>query len=99
MSATLPVTVEVLGVEVVNKGGLLALSNVRVSFDGVEIEIQGVQVRRHPDGRVTVDAPCYRCGDSRWLPAVVLPPELGQAVADAVVEQLRHPTTAHGLAH
>lgn len=84
MTDTLPVSVEVLGVEIVNKGALLALANVLVSFDGVEIEIQGVQVRRHPDGRVTVDSPCFRGGDGRWLPALVLPPELGQAIADAV---------------
>lgn len=88
MSDTLPVSVEVLGVETVNRGGLLALSNVRVSFDGVEIEIQGVQVRRRPDGRVTVDSPCYRGGNGRWLPAVVLPPELGQAITDIVVQRL-----------
>lgn len=81
---TLPVQVEVLGVEIVNKGGLLALANVRISFDGVEIELQGVQVRRHPGERVTVDSPCFRGGDGRWMPAVVLPPELGQAVAEAV---------------
>lgn len=85
---TLPVSVEVLGVETVNKGGLLALAVVEIAFDGVPVRIQGVQVRRRADGQITVDSPCFRAGDGRWLPAVVLPPELGQAVAEMVVGTL-----------
>ncbi|MBI2239619.1 MAG: hypothetical protein HYU59_02320 [Magnetospirillum gryphiswaldense] len=71
---TLSVSVEVLGVETVNKGGLLRL--------------QGIQVRRRANGQISVDSPCFRSGDGRWLPEVVLPLELGQAVADVVQKAL-----------
>ncbi|EPY00604.1 hypothetical protein [Magnetospirillum fulvum] len=83
MTDTLPVSVEVLGIERVNRGALAALAVVEIVFDGVPVRLQGVQLRRKPGGGLTVEAPCFRAGDGRWLPAVVLPPEIGQAIADA----------------
>ena len=85
---TLPVTVEVLGIERIDKGTLVALAVVLIAFDGVEIVVQGVQVRREPDGTLKVHSPCFRAGDGRWLPSVVFPQEIGKAVADTVYPAL-----------
>lgn len=50
MSNTLPVQVEVLGVETVNKGTLVALAVVELVLDGVPVRLNGGQVRRKPGG-------------------------------------------------
>lgn len=82
---TVPVRFEVLGVERVDRGRLVALANVLVDVAGVELTLQGVQVVREADG-VVVRAPAFRHPrDGRWLPAVLLPPELRDAIGAEVL--------------
>lgn len=80
---TTPVTFVVLGVEPVRGAGrLIGLANVAVELSGVELTLQGVQLVRRSDGSVSVQAPQFRHPrDGRWLPAVLLPSELRDAIA------------------
>jgi len=70
--------------QVHGKSRLLAFAVVEIELDGIPILLQGVQVRCRDGGGLSCDAPCFRGPDGRWLPAVVLPPDLAQALADEV---------------
>lgn len=76
------VTFTVTGVEQIRGAGrLIALATVEIELEGVVLTLQGVRVLR---GRkcITTEAPRFRdprTGD--WTPAVVLPNELGRAIA------------------
>ena len=65
-------------------GRLLALATLEIDFDGVTMWLQGVQVVRQGK-RITTQAPHFR--DPKmgiWVPAVILPAELGAAIAREV---------------
>lgn len=65
-------------------GRLLALATLEIDFDGVTLWLQGVQVVRQGK-RITTQAPHFR--DPKmgiWVPAVILPDELGAAIAREV---------------
>jgi hypothetical protein len=71
-------------------GALRAMANVEVNVGGTfDFTLQGIQVRARGNGLV-VQAPQYRDPKSgRWLlPAVLLPPELRDAIAATVLEEL-----------
>ena len=88
---TVTVSIQVIGVERVNAGRLVALATVRVAVIDVEMTIQGVQVTRQPTGMLMVDAPRFRGPGGEGAPAVTLAPELKEAIANetlAQVEQL-----------
>lgn len=80
--ATTTVNFTVIDVERVHGAGrLVALAKVELELDGVVLVMQGVRVVRQCD-RITSQAPRYR--DPRtgnWLPALIIPDELGQAIA------------------
>lgn len=84
---TVPVRFTVLGVEPVRgTGRLVGLAVVDVDLAGVVLTLQGVQLVRDPAGRLTCRAPVWRHPVSgRWVPAVVLPPELSEAIAAEVL--------------
>ncbi|MFC7552648.1 hypothetical protein ACFQU7_10855 [Pseudoroseomonas wenyumeiae] len=90
MSETQTVRYEVLGIEPVRGAGkLVALAVVEVEVEGVTFTLQGVQVRQEAAGPVC-QAPVFRHPkDGRWLPAVVLPPALADAIAVEVLEIAR----------
>lgn len=87
MSDTGIVSFEVRGVEPVHGSGrLLALAIVVVDVDGIELVLQGVQVVRGSGGLPEVRAPVFRHPASgQWVPAVLLPPELSEAIAKEVL--------------
>ena len=65
-------------------GRLAALAAIEIELDGVALTVQGVRVLRQKN-RITTEAPRYR--DPRtgqWLPALILPEELGAAIAREV---------------
>ncbi|EME67523.1 hypothetical protein H261_23070 [Paramagnetospirillum caucaseum] len=67
-----------------NAGKLRALADVEVVFDGIEMTIQGVQVRA--DGKSTeVSLPKYRAPDGSWRAAIILPEEIKGAISDTVI--------------
>jgi hypothetical protein len=77
--------VTVLSVEpVAGSGKLIALAAVEIEIAGIPIRLQGVKIVRRPDGRLNCEPPCYRGPDGRWLPAAVLPPDLGEGLAAEV---------------
>ncbi len=90
MSETTTVTFTVLGTQPVRGAGrLVGLANVEVVLDGVAITLQGIGIMRERDGNLTCKAPVFRYTDGTWLPAVVLPPELGKAIAAEVLGAFR----------
>ena len=94
---TCPVAVTVLGVErVTGRGSLVALAIVELDLFGVVVTLQGVQVHRRPvGGSVEVRSPVWRHPRTgAWLPGVLLPPELADALTGQVIEALGTPVTA-----
>jgi hypothetical protein len=81
-SGTATVTFVVTGVERIRGAGrLVALAAVEIDLEGVVVLVQGIQVIRDR-GRIATQAPRFRDPRSgAWLPAVVLPEELGAAIA------------------
>lgn len=62
-------------------GRLLALAALEIDFDGVIVRVQGVQVIRQGK-RIATQAPRFRDpNNGAWVPAVILPDELGAAIA------------------
>ena len=76
---------EIHAVERVNAGKLVALAEVGITVEGVEFRIQGVRVMRLPTGLLAVEAPRFRRPGGEWVPAVTLPNELKQAIADEIL--------------
>ena len=67
-----------------NAGKLLALADVTLMLDGVEITIHGVQVRADASG-TEVTLPRYRSASGEWMTAITLPDELRGAMGDVVM--------------
>lgn len=84
------VTFTVTALEPVRGAGrLAALAAVEIEVDGVALLLQGVRIIRQRN-RVTTEAPKFR--DPRtgaWTPALILPDELGQAIAHELQRMLR----------
>lgn len=69
-------------------GRLVALVTVELELEGVVLVMQGVRVVRDRD-RMTTQAPRFRNPlTGAWVPALLLPDELGQAIANEVHELL-----------
>jgi stage V sporulation protein G len=80
------VTFAVTGFErVPGKGRLAGLADVRIEIEGVVLLLQGVRVLHEPDGGLACQEPRFRHPDGRWVQAAVLPPELSDAIAVAVL--------------
>ena len=76
----------VIGFEWVRgKGRLAGLADIRIEIEGVILLLQGVRVLREPDGPLECQEPRFRHPDGRWVQAAVLPPELSDAIAVAVL--------------
>jgi stage V sporulation protein G len=67
---------------------LVALAVVEIEIAGVPIRLQGVKIVKRPDGRLGCEPPCFKAPDGRWLPAVILPPDLGEGLAAEVFSAL-----------
>lgn len=80
------VTFEVLDVDHVRRGDVMAFAVVRIEVAGVAFVLQGVQVRRHAEGFVVVEPQFRDPRSAQWFPAVCLPDEVWQAVALEVAE-------------
>jgi len=71
------------------KGRLAGLADVRIEIEGVVLLLQGVRVLRERDGRLAYQEPRFRHPDGGWVAALVLPPELSDAIAAAVLALAR----------
>jgi len=86
MTDTSTVRFEVRGIEQAHAGRLVALAIVAIDIEGVELVLQGVQVLRGAGGGWVVRAPVWRHpGSGKWVPAIVLPDELRDAIASEVM--------------
>lgn len=92
MTDTIPCGVRVDRVEVVDRGRLHALTIVTIDIAGVELTLQGVRLMQRLDGGLACEAPVWRHPlTGQWLPGMVLPPELGEAIAQAVYAEAETP--------
>jgi hypothetical protein len=80
-AGTATVTFTVTDVERIEGAGrLAALAAIEIELDGIALTVQGVRVVRQSNG-ITTEAPRYRDPRTgRWLPALILPDELGAAI-------------------
>ncbi len=81
-TATTIVTFRVTEVEQVRGAGrLVALAEVELELDGVVLVMRGVRVMRERN-EITVQLPRFRdLRTGNWIPALIVPDELGQAIA------------------
>ncbi len=82
------VTFSVVGVErVLGRGDLIAMAIVSLVIAGVEMTLQGLQVRANGPDRVDVSLPTFKSTrDGTQKAAIVLPPELFDAIGMAVAQ-------------
>jgi stage V sporulation protein G len=71
------------------KGRLAGLADVRIEIEGVVLLLRGVRVLREPDGGLACQEPRSRHPDGVWVAALVLPPELLDAIEAAVLALAR----------
>lgn len=78
---TVQVNFEVRAVErVLDRGALVGLAIVDIDIAGIALTLQGVQIVQEPAG-LSIRSPVFRHPRSgRWLPGVLLPPELAEAI-------------------
>ena len=67
------------------KGRLAGLADLRIEIEGVGLLLRGVRVLREPDGGLACQEPRFRHPGGGWVPVLVLPPELSEAIAAAVL--------------
>ena len=72
------------------RGALVALAVVELDLAGAVFTLQGVQVVTTPGGGLECRAPVWRHPSrGTWLPSVLLPPELADALAVEVLTEWR----------
>ena len=82
------VTFTVLNCQALQTKSIFALVDVEMSICGVCFSIRGIQARHLPGGGTSVHLPEYRSPAGSWRAAVQLPPELVEAVSQAVLDHL-----------
>jgi hypothetical protein len=92
MADTSTVTFTVIDLERVEGAGrLAALAAIEIVLDGVALTMQGLRVIRQ-NNRITTEAPRYRNpATGQWQPALILPDELGVAIAREIHRILAMP--------
>jgi|tagenome__1003787_1003787.scaffolds.fasta_scaffold20988398_4 hypothetical protein len=82
------VEINVAGIERVQAcGSLVALAIVELRINDVDITLQGVQIRRTANNKFLCQSPQFRDPRSgRWLPCILLPPELSAAIGAEVTD-------------
>lgn len=88
MTETAPVEVTLIQLDRVNKGALIALAVCEVDVAGIVFRLQAIPIRRER-GRLVISEPCTRDPSGAWVPAVCLPAEVFDALADLVRAELR----------
>ena len=89
MDDTASITVEVIALRPVRTGRIIAFADVWIALDGVEFVIHGVQVSRateHGREATKVTLPTYRDEAGRWTPAISLPDEVREPMAQVVLD-------------
>jgi hypothetical protein len=60
---------------------------VEIDIAGITLRLVGVQIVRHSANLLECNPPAFRHGRSgEWLPAIILPPELADAIAIEVLK-------------
>ena len=83
-------SVEMLDVSILpGRRRLTRPAQVAVTLDGVAIMLQDVRILRRADDLSYVEPPCYRHTDGDLVSAMVVPEELEDAIARAVLERAK----------
>lgn len=82
---TVPITITVSNARPVTSKALFALVDVEVRIAGVAFHILGIQARREPDAMTSIRLPTFKDASGTWRPAIQLPNELREPLADAVL--------------
>jgi hypothetical protein len=64
---------------------IFALVDVEVQIAGIAFGIIGVQARSETDGQTSVRLPTFKDSGGTWRPAIRLPDEVRQPLAEAVL--------------
>lgn len=83
-----PVTFTVANCQALQTKTVFALVDVEIVVAGVAFWVKGVQARHLPGGGTSIHLPTYRTPAGTWRSAVDLPPELAEALSQAVLEYL-----------
>ena len=67
------------------RGRLLGLADAEVVVEGVTFAVNGIRVIHGGESGLVVQPPRFRHPDGQWLPAVVLPRELEEAIEAEVL--------------
>jgi stage V sporulation protein G len=81
---TVQISIEVLLIQPMRSGSLVALADLELSFDGIVFSICGVQLRADAK-RTEVLLPKYRAPNGDWVAAIKMPDELREPMAEAVI--------------
>lgn|GEM_PF-3021634 len=87
---TTTVSISVVNLRKSSSGRLLAFADVVIFWDGVEIQLHGLQIRisHSPETKQPVAdvlPPQYRDADGKWHDTVTLPEELRKPLGDCVI--------------
>jgi hypothetical protein len=82
---TTTVEFQVTGFERVRSGRVIGLAKVSVSIADVELELQGVRLVLGRAGGLTIEPPVFRHPGGKTWPAVILPAELANAIAQELL--------------
>jgi hypothetical protein len=83
------VSITVLSVTPARTGRLFALVAVDIDIDGVRIEVHGIRAVRVDDpAGARIELPTFRDAAGVLRPAIVLPEEVRNPIADAVLDAL-----------
>jgi stage V sporulation protein G len=97
---TVTVEINVLGIEQLRgTGKLVAMAVVQVAIAEVELVLQGVQLRVNQDGRILCQAPMFKHPQRGYLPCIIMPGELTNAIAREVLDAsgMEQPLLAGGV--
>lgn len=86
--ATAHIEITLCEVRPIRSKSVYALVDAILAISGVEITIKGVQARHVPGGGTSIHLPMYRDSDGAWRPAIAIPDELRDAIANLVLSHL-----------
>ena len=81
-------SITVLSVTPARAGKLFALVAVEIDIDGVRIEVHGIRALRVEPAGTRIELPTFRDDAGVLRPAIILPEEVRDPIADAVLDAL-----------
>jgi hypothetical protein len=80
--------ITVLSIEPIESARVFALASVEIDIDGVVLVVHGIQATRCDPVGTKITLPKFRDHKGVWRPAVSLPDEVKEPIADAVLDAM-----------